>query len=355
MKILYIAGESANWAINLCNELCKLGNEITVITQSMDEYDKDNPIKEHENLKRINLSYKDFLNPQVLHNKTLPFLENEKFDLIFGSHAPVCPVVVTLSKRFNIPCGVMILDIPSDLIYAQRQRAAQWEYWLNFLTKADIVIFNTHVARDEYNKMTDTSLDDSHVITYGINIRPKEEIEDKYVISVCRLSDMKNCKIIPKALALTKNKFMYVAVGRDNGELTLIKELCKTNNIELEHHTNVSEKKKFELISNASMLIYPQNSEYIGGLSPFEGMVANIPTVVPNLKVYKDLYKEHAYYFKNNDEEDLSKVIDKITDEERKINNKIELANKYAKEESSFKTMAIRLNKKIKDIKGEKI
>jgi len=356
MNVLYVGAESANWIINLCNEICKLGHTVTVVVQQLDEYDKDNPMKEHKNMGRVNLPFKTFIHPRLLQEQLEKILKKEKFDFIFGSHAPVCPAVVLIGKKYKIPTGIMLLDIPTDAIRLQEFRQIQWQYWFPFLKKADLMITNTHIARDEFAKYTGIMLPDKNVITYAINTDSKYDkigidIKGDYVISVCRLHPNKNCTIIPRALSLLDNNLKYVAIGRDSGDLNPVKEYCKECNIGFEHYPMVSEEKKFELIKNSTALIYPQKTPFIGGLSPYEAMYIGKPTIVPELKVLTDLYENHAFYFKNNDIYDLANMIAVIHDYKRKVlKPRLIAANNHAKTEATFEVMAKKLTERMQEV-----
>ena len=314
MNILYIGLESSNWVINLCNNFCNKGHKVTCVVQGLDEYDKENPIERHKNLEVIYIPYETFLNPLEFRKQRFYHFIDKNFDVIFGSHVFIAPVVQLLGETLGKPWGLMLLDIPTHLMRVERQRMKSWSVYFDILKRADAIIFNNHVARDEYERYTGIRLPDSCVITYGTNLIDKFQnsgIDKKgdYIISVCRLISQKNCSLIPKALGLINCIKKYVAVGIDQGELEYIKRLCELHNIEFVHYDNVTEKKKFELIRDSAMMVYPQNTEFIGGLSPWEGMFVGKPVVVSRLKVLSDLYKENAVYFENDNSLSLAKEI----------------------------------------------
>jgi len=271
MKILYIAGESANWVINLCNEICELGNDVTCVVQQVDEYDKDNPIKLHPRLSRINVDYNIMFNPLLLElelkkNKLLG--DNIVYDIIYASHAPTSIVINYLGRKYRTPWGVMLLDIPTNLIQEQRPRALQWQQWFEQMKYANSITFNTFVARDEYYKYTNQWFSNDNVITYAVNVPEKFhksgiDIKGDYVISAFRLTKDKNASMITKALALLDYPIKQVVIGRDNGDLKNILTIGKENNVEIIYKNMVSEEEKYELIKNSSCLIYPQLSDYI--------------------------------------------------------------------------------------------
>ena len=348
MNILYIAGESCNWVINLCNEMCLQGHNVTCVVQQLDEYDKDNPAVEHPNLTRINVDYGTMFDPAkmriVLESKDAL---HKDYDILFGSHTPVTPVMQYLSVLLNIPWGVMLLDIPTDLICIEENRRNQWKYWFAVMKTAKQLVFNTFVARDEYNNFMDVKYDDENVITYATKI-PEEyklsgiDIKGDYIVSACRLTPVKNISMITKALALVDRPIKQIVVGRDRGDLANINRIAIENNIHVIYKDMVSEKDKYELIKNSLCLAYPQQTEYIGGLSPWEGMMIGKPTICTDYKVLKDLFKEHIDYF---DRSSIQALADKITEIYDNVydKNKLAAASSYAYEDAVFETMAKKL------------
>ena len=356
LNLLYIAAESSNWVINLCNEFCELGHTITCVVQQTDEYDSSNPIKEHKNLKRINVDFKTFFNPTLLKSKLLTTLQTQKFDMVFGSHAPISPVIADIAKTFKLPWGVMLLDIPTDLMHEDRNRMRQWLYWFDVLKYADTILFNTFIARNEYEKFTHQFFTDDHVIAYATNMIKNYDnsgidIKGDYVVSVSRLTPIKNCKLIPEALKVLDMNLGYVCIGRDRGELNIIKKICEENNINFKHYESISENKKYELIKNSSMLIYPQQTQYIGGLSPFEGMYCGKPILVSDYPILRDLYLNFASYFDSSSAEALAQKISYTHGLKRDLLKPfLEHANKHAKKIASFENMATLMIKQFEKV-----
>ena len=339
MKILYIGMESANWVTNLCLELAELGHEITCITQTDDTYVVGEKVQVNPSLHITFVTFNELLDVVGFVDKNKELLQKD-YDLVFGSHYPVGPLIARLGKELDLPWGVMLLDIPTDLIITEDWRKKFWAYNFSLLKNANAVVVNTGVAKDEYKRFTNTTLPDQNLITYGCNL-PKQYknsglyIQGDYAVSACRLTSIKNCSLIPKALAKTNIK-KYVAIGRDGGELDKIKQLCKDNNIEFEHHQDITDDEKFEIIKHSSVLIYPQSTKYIGGLSPFEGMFAGKPVIVSGLRVLIDLYGEHAKYFTNNDPDSLAGSINSLDVSKEQLLK----ASEYAEKTATFTPMA---------------
>lgn len=349
MNILYLGAESANWIINLCNKICEQGHKVTCVVQQLDEYDKDNPMESHKNLSRINIDYNTMFNPEKI-IKTLKDKNklDDKYDVIFGSHAPVSPITRHLSEKLNnIPWGVMLLDIPTDLIRTQKARGELWNIWFSVMFTADTIVFNTFVARDEYEKYTGVRYGNENVVTYATHIPDEYKlsgsgIKGDYVVSACRLTPIKNISMITRALAMTDRPIKQVVIGRDKGDLMVINKIAKEHKVEVIYKGMVSEKEKYELIRDSLCLIYPQTTKYIGGLSPWEGMMIGKPTIVTECRVLRELFGDDIEYVDTTIPAPLYRAINKIYD--NKYNeDKINKASEYANKEASFKTMATKL------------
>jgi len=348
MKLLYIGAESANWVITLCNEMCKLGHEVTCVVQQKDEYDAGTIVKYHKNLTRINVEWDDFFNPLRIKSKLVRELTTNKYDWVFGSHAPISPVVADIARTYRLPWGIMLLDIPKDLMEQDRNRMLQWIQWFDILKYANVMVFNTYVARDLYYEYTKQWFDDTHVITYGTSFNEEYFMsgvgkDDNYILSICRLTNMKAVSSITKALGELKNPPKQVIIGRDRGDLNEIKYFAAENGVDIEHHENVTEKEKYELIKNCTCLIYPQESEYIGGLSPWEGLYVGKPVICKDYKVLRELYKgANIIYATPFNTEKLTQAI-AIVRELKTFDFLVKKDAELAKREASFEYMAKQL------------
>ena len=352
---MYCGAESANFVIHTCNALCEQGHEVTAVVQSLDEYDKENPIPLHKNLKRINIEYGKYFKPKYVFNRLLMDMQTNKYDFLFGSHTPVSPVLETLSRTYKLPWGIMILDVPTHTMKTQRNRMKLWAKWFDTLKFADLIVFNNTIARNEYYNYTRHWFPDENIIHYGADM-PKEykesglDIDGDYVLSICRLHPFKNCRLIPLALSLLKTKLKYVAVGRDTGELNLIKAICEKNNIPFEHKGVVTEKEKWELIKNCKMYIYPQNNKYIAGQATLEAMWAGKPVLAGNYDILKELYNDYPFYFDANSVTSLVEQITLINGIESKCtrdNRKLGVTHAY--EKANFNQMGKKLSKVIEN------
>jgi glycosyltransferase involved in cell wall biosynthesis len=349
MKILYIGTETFNWVIDICNAIGEQGHEVIGIIQNKFGYNPEIKHKD-DNVRFLQITPEMAATGETFLKIIEKVYEKEKPDFVFCSHYPNVPIITELKHRTGCIAGAMILDVPSDLIKKDEKRQKMWKLLKTCLLNLDLVIVNTEIAREELSKILEKELPKENMILYGIGLPEKYEnsgIDKKgdYVISVCRINRIKNCILIPQALSYLDLKLKYIAVGADeNEEVSIVKDLCERYGIEFEHRAQITDNEKFELIKNSSMLIYPQNSEYIGGLSPFEAMWCGKPAIVPDLQIYNSLYLDNAYYFDNNNAKDLANKIGLVHTYKRGV-FKAELldAHDYVKDNLSYATMAKKL------------
>lgn len=353
MKILYIANDSVNHAVSIINELAKLGHKVVAHTMSYDYYDSNREIITHKNVTLYPRSDDSLVNPKLFFEQ----FRETGFDLVFTSTVRTAHLGHMIKKHLNIPWVSMILDVPTHLIKKQPERAMMWKQHFPLLKQADTIVFNTEIARDEFFKFTKVKYPNSNIIIYPTNL-PEEfykagighplKGDAKYVVSVCRLTPEKNCKIIPKALSLTKEKYNYVAIGPDQGELEEIKVRCAKEGIPFTHYSGISGKEKMDLIKHSVMMIYPQETEYIGGLPPYEGMFVGKPVLCPNYKVLHDLYGSNVCYYKKNDEKSLAIAIDYLATND--FGDAYNSVAEFAKRVCNYEVMANGLLKVFEDV-----
>ncbi len=215
--------------------------------------------------------------------------------------------------------------------------------------------FLTKRARDDWKFYTGQQYDDSHVIHYAIHI-PQEyklsglEEDDNYIVSFCRVTPNKNISQATKSLVqLPKLKMRQVVVGKSQGDVEPIMVIANKYGLKAIHATQVTEKQKFDLIKYASALVYPQNTEYIGGLSPFEAMFIGTPVVCYDYNILKSLYGEHAIYANKDIPDTYTHALAyALTVDKAFIKDKLIKASEHASK-NTFKNMAKKLEGVIKN------
>jgi len=343
MNILYIALDSLNHSIRICNEIVEKGHTITLVAMDEDYYDNRNIPLHDKRITLIQDTLDNLENPD-----TFPFHKIKgRYDLIFGSTVRCSAVCNELKKRLKIPWYNMLLDMPTHLIINNADRRELWEKaFLPLLDDADKILVNTNIAKSEYLRIIGKRAKPCEVLTYPTHL-PKEFYKSgigkkgDYVVSVGRLTTTKNFVIIPIAISMLKGINKYVAIGPNKGELYNIKQTCNKYGVEFEHYQDISGKDKMKLIRDSAMMVYPQRTEYIGGLPPYEGMFCGKPVICTQYKVLMDLYKSNALYFIPGSSLELAKNISFVMGMKDGFYKEMgETAAKYAKIEASYEKFA---------------
>lgn len=348
MNILYIGEETRNWVIMLVNKLSLLGHTITAVVKKYDEYDDYNKVLPLKGVTIIEFDDDDYFKfkpiiDKVGHNKL------KEFDIVYGSHIIATLPVSRIAKDYNIPYGIQVLDVPLDLIREDEERMNNWKIFTHLLQDVKEMTFITHKARDDWYILTKQYYPDENVITYATYI-PEEfknsgmSIKGDYIISACRLTPVKNISMITKALTLMDKPIKQIVIGRDRGDKQVILQIAKDYDIDVEFKDKITEQEKCELIRDSLCLVYPQQTEYIGGLAPWEGMMIGKPIICTDYKILKDLFKNNIEYFDKTSIRALTDKITEIYDNDYNL-NKLTKASTYAYQDATFETMASKLNK----------
>lgn len=346
MNILYIGEETRNWIVILANEMSLLDHIITIVVKKYDEYDDENKTEPLENVTVIEVDDEAFFNNELMIT-TIGDERLKTFDIVYGSHIIACSPVVAIGKQYKIPYGTQVLDVPLDLMRIQEFRMNNWRMYVKLLKDVTAMTFITKKARDDWARLAGKYYTDEHIITYAATVPEKyknsgTDLKGDYIISTCRLSPVKNISMITRAIGLIDRPIKQVVIGRDNGDLATIMKIAKIDGTKIIYKDTVSEEEKFELIKNSLCVVYPQQTEYIGGLNPWEGMMFGKPVLCTDYKILRDLYKDHIDYFDRASTWALADKITKIYD--NKYNkDKLAVASTYAYKDASFKTMARKL------------
>lgn len=347
MNILYIGEETRNWVMHLVNELSILGHTITVVVKRYDEYDNDNKVKPLKGVKVVEVENDAYFKPDTVSGL---IDDIEQYDVVYGSHIIACTPVKYIGERYNIPWGIQVLDIPIDLMKKEERRIRNWKYYFKALENVTTMTFIIPKARDDWNKYTGQYYDDTHIIHYPIYIPEDYKLsgidnDDNYIVSFCRVCDYKNISQATESLAQLNTNTKQVVVGKTNNDLDRIMNIASKYGVKAVHTEQVTEKEKFDLIKNASVVVYPQRSEYLGGLSPWEAMFIGTPTLVYDYDLLKGLYKDSAFYA-NKDKTDsyTHELAYLLTVKKEFIKDKLIKASDYASE-NNFTNMATKLDK----------
>lgn len=346
MKILYIGEETRNWVMRLVNELTLIGHTVTAVVKKYDEYDDKNKVEPLEGVTVLEVDDNAYFRPETVYE----MIKDNKYDIVYGSHIIACVSVKYVADKMNIPYGIQVLDVPVDLMKQDERRMNNWNIYFKVLKDCKTMTFITGKARDDWKVYTGQYYDDTHVIHYAMHIPEEYRLsglykDDNYVVSFCRVCPMKNISQATKSLVqLPKLKMKQIVVGKSQGDVEPIMYIANKYGLKAVHASQVTEIQKFELIKNATAMVYPQNTEFIGGLAPFESMFIGTPVVCYDYDILKSLYADNAFYADKDVPDSYTHELAYIlTVDKAFIKDKLVAASEHASN-NTFKNMAKKLD-----------
>ncbi|MEM3374834.1 MAG: glycosyltransferase family 4 protein [Candidatus Woesearchaeota archaeon] len=145
-----------------------------------------------------------------------------------------------------------------------------------------ILIKNYNVSKEKINLITNCISND--IIKFSkekINVKPN--INYKYILTIARLSKIKNIDKVIKILPYLPEDIHYLIVGPDDGELKYLKDLSKK--MKLKHRVHFLGKihgyKKYKILKNALVFILISDFES-QPITILEAMFSGIPIITIN-------------------------------------------------------------------------
>ncbi len=170
-------------------------------------------------------------------------------------------------------------------------------------------------------------LEDSKVKNIPLAIEPpsshsdsKNEQQAEYILYVGRINEMKNIMQIIKSFKIISetSKLELIIVGDDKHKFDKFLDDACCNELtkkKIKFLQNVSNDKKYELMKEASVFLYPTLFEGFG-FPPLEAMSCGCPVLVSNNSSLPEVCGNAAYYVDPCDENEIAKgIIEVFTNE----------------------------------------
>lgn len=336
----------ASQEVKLSIEWARNGHKVYLLCNANYRLFDVGDIPSHENLIIIDMPYNQY---------RYEYLQiDDKIDVCFGFDQSVCPFVADYKQRTKIKSFCMFLDFPSHVIdgkdpfnynYGYSQR---YFYWLQCSLEIDGIIFNNSVAVEEYYKRYRRQ---PHLVFYAISDdnylnSVKEKIPSKdFIVGCHRLIYYKGTTYVLQALKKLNYNYEHLYVSGDPKEIETCKSLSREFKSNVLFKEKIGELEKMDRIWNAKLLVYPQITEWIGGLSILEGWSVNTPGICFDYPVLRELYQDCVLYAKPKSTLDLREKIDLLYKDEACNKEFAEKGYKRFKQEFTREIMANRLLK----------
>lgn len=312
---LSVAGQEHKVAI----EFAKKGHKTYLLKNPASALFDAGPLETHPLLNVMEIPFNeykfDYLNIE------------DKIDVCLGMDQSVCPFVAEYKNRTKVKSFCMFLDFPIHVIDDANsldynfQYSQRYYYWINCALELDNIIFNNGVAVDEFAKRYKRQ---AHLVFYPIT--PQVEYEDlkelpktnDYVAGCNRLIHYKGTEYTLKALKRLEYEYRHIYVSGDKNHTEILNALCKELPKPPLFTCRLSEKEKMVVLYNARLVVYPQITEWIGGLSIIEGWAVKTPGICFDYPVLRELYGDCAVYVKPKSVLALREAIQALYEDEEK-------------------------------------
>ena len=180
----------------------------------------------------------------------------------------------------------------------------------------------------------------NHNDFYPSDIRPPEMSDDKHnILFVGDLRKRKNVHLIIEAIAILGDEYRFIRVGpqRDNAYARICEKLVRKYKIDYVNAGYVKNLRDYYTFADA--FVFPSSEEGFG-MPPMEAAACGTTSVVSNIPVFKEIYKDKVYYSSQNPEE-LALMIDYAVHHPKPKNELIGYAKKFTWENTARKIIEV--------------
>jgi len=275
----------------------------------------------------------------------------EKLDLI---HSPNPLIIPGIGKKIITIHDISFIDTP-ELASLEATK-----YFSNkiekSIKKADGVIAVSHFTRSRIgNIFGGKAADKVTVIYHGSEIdeiieeKPLFTIPKNYFLFVGTVEPRKNLSTLIKGFSLIKEKnvgMKLILAGREGTRSSEILRLISDLKLEKDIITTgyiKREELKF-LFKNAIALVFPSHYEGFG-LPVLEAASLGIPSLVSDIEVFREIFKDYPLYFEKDNPKSLCNTMNLIISNKKLRNKKkveaIETGKKFSWEKSAKETLSL--------------
>lgn len=212
--------------------------------------------------------------------------------------------------------------IPLLFKHLHKKQYHYYKYLIGFgLKKANYILTPSNHSKELLQNIFNIKSEQIKVIHNGSDNYEKQTkipqlIKDNYIMYVGRICEMKNISVLLKAFEIISKSFTHklLVVGDDEKQFNKkISDARLSENItsRIIFKQNVCEEEKTNLLSKASLFVFP--SLYEGfGLPPIEAMACGCPVVVSKNSSLPEICGDAAIYTDPKNISEIASAINKV-------------------------------------------
>ncbi|MBC7128514.1 MAG: glycosyltransferase family 4 protein [Thermoplasmatales archaeon] len=235
-------------------------------------------------------------------------------------------------------------------LYRSKLEKYLYKFLLTRLGHMKKIITPTNYIADNVAKITGVNREKFITVYYGLNHKmfypsnktPEEIAQDKYnLVHVGEVRERKNIHLILEAITALGEGYRFIHIGPDR-ELNYKEkclEIARKNDIDFINIGYLSQEKIKDYYTHADLFVFPSKDEGFG-LPPLEAMACGTTSVVSNIPVFREIYKNSVYYSELNPNE-LADKIEYAVKHKKPKNELISYAKKFTWEKAAENLLKI--------------
>jgi len=291
----------------ICSSIAELGHKVYLVS--------------HGNVSKFETSYEEKNNFEILnipnYNHKLLNIDHSSIDFVLGIDQSVAPFVAEYKRIYSKPSYCIFLDLPlhvidgTDAVNYNFNYAQRFYYWINCALELDNIIFiNQYVA----NKFEEIYKRKPLVINFAVteDFGDIQEEKSDYISSCGSLVPYKGMSLLIDALRRLPYSWKHITAS-DVVQFKKHVEIILKDRVEILH--KLGDREKMIVMSCSKIFVYPQISEWMGGLVPIEAMSVHTPVVCFDYPIFRELYEDSVLYAKKKSILDLRAKINLLYDD----------------------------------------
>ena len=307
MRLLVLAMDNTNYGSRsheiLCTErLAGKVDKLVCCAERMPQYPESERMP--ENMKIIPMPLNEGISEK--HNQQI--LEEGPFDAIFTTSISGAILAAQLKHRHGWYWVAQILDIPMWRLQYDQWKP-QWEYWLSYVHTADHIIVNAKVVKTNLEYLFQLMFPGEgnppiRVVYYGMNTEladsvPEPEKRDR-IISASRHVFYKGFDLLLygyKIYLETNSEPLGLDIIGTGEETAKLQQMAQLLNLpQVRFLGALSDKEKFNALKRGICAVSCEFAPDIPQLFPLEAIYCNMPTVVNDMEMTRELFGEYAVF-----------------------------------------------------------